>query len=108
LQRGDRARRVSGGGWPGTLLGMALSPRRLGYLALALMIAIAVVELTLPCHVWRWVVGPAGVLFSLFAIAVVGTESSRPDIAEKTRALVVYLSMCGLLGATAAGFGFLC
>jgi hypothetical protein len=108
LQHGDRDRRVSGRGCRGTLLVMTLSPRRLGYLALALMVAVGVIELALPCHVWRWIVGPAGISFALFAIAVVGTESSRPDVSEKTRALVAYLSLCTLLGATSALFGFLC
>jgi hypothetical protein len=87
---------------------MTLTPRRLGHIALAVTALVAVVELTLPCHVWRWIAGPLIVLTSLFAVAVVGTESTRPDISERTRAFAVYLGACGLLGGSAATLGFLC
>jgi hypothetical protein len=87
---------------------MTLTPRRLGYLALVVAVVVAAVELTLPCHVWRWIAGPLIVLMSLFAVAGVGTESTRPDISERTRAFAVYLAACGLLGGSAAAFGFLC
>jgi hypothetical protein len=87
---------------------MTIGLRRLGQLAVGVAVVAAVLELALPCSVWRWIVGPLGILFALFAIAAVGTEATRPEIAAPTRAFVVWLSMCALLGAAGALLGLLC
>ena len=82
--------------------------RHLAIGAAVLYVLLQPLAIVLPCRTYGWIAVATLVPYPLFAIAVVGTEQTRPDIGDTARAATVFIGLCAILGGALAGLGALC
>lgn len=85
-----------------------ITPRQLAIGAAVLYVVLQPLAIVLPCRTYGWIALTTGVPYALFAIAVVGTEQTRPDIGDTARAATLFIGLCAIVGMTLAGLGALC
>jgi hypothetical protein len=85
-----------------------ITPRHLAIGAVVLYVVLQPLAVVLPCRTYGWIAVATLVPGALLAIAVVGTEQTRPDIGDTARAATLFIGLCAILGGTLAGLGALC